>query len=72
MQTMNKYNIILGELSKREIDVLELLAQGCCNKTIAEKLFISYETVNTHRKNINKKIDLKVFYLLICQLAKEK
>lgn len=40
------------KLSLREIEILELIMEGMTNNKIAEKLFISYETVKTHRKNI--------------------
>lgn len=43
--------------SKREIQVLELLAQGLSSKLIASKLNISFNTVETHRKNLLKKAD---------------
>lgn len=43
------------KLSLREIDVIGLIMQGLSNKEIAEKLFISFETVKTHRKNIFRK-----------------
>lgn len=39
-------------LSKREKEVLRMMFEGLTNKEIAEKLFISFETVKTHRKNI--------------------
>ena len=39
-------------LTRREKEVLELIANGMTNNMIAEKLFISYETVKSHRKHI--------------------
>ncbi|RZI40474.1 hypothetical protein EGT07_22800 [Herbaspirillum sp. HC18] len=45
-----------GELTDRELDVLLLLAQGCGNQAIAEKLFVSVTTVKTHLRNINLKL----------------
>ncbi len=42
-------------LSERERQVLNLIAKECSNKQIAEKLFISERTVETHRKNIFRK-----------------
>jgi len=47
------------KLSIREIEVLGLIMQGLTNIEIAEKLFISYETVKTHRKHILEKTDAK-------------
>ncbi|MBD5234214.1 MAG: helix-turn-helix transcriptional regulator [Bacteroidales bacterium] len=45
-------------LSVREKDVLALLVCGFSNKEIADKLFISINTVQTHRKNIVRKLDI--------------
>jgi DNA-binding NarL/FixJ family response regulator len=42
-------------LTPREIDIVCLLAKELTNEKIAEKLFISYRTVETHRKNILQK-----------------
>lgn len=47
------------KLSIREIEVLALIMQGLTNHDIAEKLFISYETVRSHRKNILEKTGAK-------------
>lgn len=46
-------------LSKREIEVLRLIAQECSNAEIAEKLFISIRTVDSHRSNILAKLEVK-------------
>jgi len=40
------------KLSIREIEVLDLIMHGYTNAKIAEKLFISFETARSHRKNI--------------------
>ncbi|HPR33555.1 MAG TPA: LuxR C-terminal-related transcriptional regulator [Prolixibacteraceae bacterium] len=49
-----------GELlSERETEVLAFIAKGLSNKEIAEKLFISIHTVNTHRKNIVHKTGIR-------------
>lgn len=45
--------------SKREYQVLVLLNQGLSSKTIAEKLFLSKHTVDTHRRNMLKKSGAK-------------
>ncbi|MBP5759593.1 MAG: response regulator transcription factor [Bacteroidales bacterium] len=47
------------DLSKREIEILILVAQGLMNKEIADQLNISLNTVITHRKNIIKKTGIK-------------
>lgn len=46
-------------LSDREIEVLQLIAKEYSNGEIAEKLFISIRTVDTHRRNILEKLQLK-------------
>ena len=40
------------KLTIREVEVLGLIMQGFVNKEIAQKLYISFETVKSHRKNI--------------------
>ncbi len=46
-------------LSDREIEVLRLIAQEYSNGEIAEKLFISIRTVDTHRRNLLEKLQVK-------------
>ena len=46
-------------LTEREIDVLRQVALGLSNKEIADRLFISTNTVITHRKNITEKLGIK-------------
>lgn len=48
----------LDTLSQREKEILKLIAEGHKNKEIAELLFISIKTVEKHRDNIMKKLDL--------------
>jgi DNA-binding CsgD family transcriptional regulator len=48
-----------GVLSAREIDILKEVALGYPNKEIADHLFISINTVITHRKNITEKLGIK-------------
>lgn len=45
-------------LTERELDILRLIAQGCSNKDIAEKLVIAEMTVRTHVSNILSKLHL--------------
>ena len=47
------------ELSKRELEVLGLLAQGHSNQEIAAKLFVSLSTVKTHNQHLFEKLDVK-------------
>ena len=51
----NQFEIKDQKLSLREIEVLGLIMEGLTNHEMAEKLFISYETVRSHRKNILEK-----------------
>ncbi len=46
-------------ISPREIEVLKLIAQEFSNSEIAEKLFISIRTVDTHRRNLLEKLGAK-------------
>lgn len=46
-------------LSLREVEILGLIMLGYTNQQIAQKLFISYETVRSHRKNILMKTGAK-------------
>ena len=46
-------------LTKREIDVLQLIAEEYTNSEIAETLHISIRTVDTHRRNLLEKLQLK-------------
>lgn len=45
-------------ISERELEIIKLIAEGYINKEIAEELFISTHTVNTHRKNIMQKLGI--------------
>jgi len=46
------------ELSKRELEILGLLAHGHSNQEIASKLFVSLSTVKTHNQNLFEKLDV--------------
>lgn len=50
---------IAEALSGREMSVLELIAQGCSNQQISERLFISLHTVKTHASHINSKLGVE-------------
>ncbi len=47
-----------GELSEREVEVLRLVALGLTNPEIAERLYVSVRTVETHRAHISQKLDV--------------
>ncbi len=46
-------------ISKREFEVLELIAQGLSNQEIAEKLFVSRNTIKTHSSNLFMKLEVR-------------
>ncbi len=66
MSFMNDYiqdKVTIGKsdkvvLSKREKEILHLIANGKTSKEIAEQLFIAKTTVDTHRKNMIRKLEL--------------
>jgi DNA-binding NarL/FixJ family response regulator len=49
----------MAHLSLRELEVLKLFGEGLTNQEIADQLFISIRTVETHKTNIMKKINLR-------------
>jgi len=51
--------IVSPGISKREMEVLNLISEGFTNHEIADKLFTSRRTVETHRKNLIEKTDTK-------------
>lgn len=53
-----KEKTAFGMLSKREKEIICLVTQGLSNKKIADKLNISINTVLTHRRHINKKLEI--------------
>jgi two-component system response regulator NreC len=55
----------LSLLSKREIEVLKLFANGYSNKEISDNLYISLRTVETHKSNMIIKLNLKSYVDLI-------
>ena len=58
-QLIHKNEGVKIVLTRREKEVLELIADGLTNNEIGEKLFISPATVDTHRKNLLAKLDAK-------------
>lgn len=60
IDSANRQNISSGsqELSKREKDIIRLVAHGLANKEIADKLSLSFHTITTYRKNISAKLNI--------------
>jgi DNA-binding NarL/FixJ family response regulator len=52
-------NSELSQISSREIDVLKLIAMEFSTNEIADKLFVSVNTIESHRKSLMKKLDVK-------------
>ena len=70
---VNKYNPTVSEiLTEREIEVITLIALEYSGKEISEFLFISNNTVETHRKNIMKKLKAKNTISLVKYAMKNK
>lgn len=55
----NQTEIDRLSLSTREVEVLTLMAQGLSNQEIAEKLFVSLNTIKTHSSKIFEKMEVK-------------
>lgn len=55
----------LPTLTRREKEVLTCVVEGMTNPQIAEKLFISIDTVETHRKNLHNKLNVKNSAMLV-------
>ncbi len=68
---LGKKSYVAIEISERELEILELLSQGLTDPQIGEKLFISYHTAKTHRKNLLSKFNAKNSSELI-KMALEK
>jgi DNA-binding NarL/FixJ family response regulator len=52
-------NSELSQISSREIEVLKLIAMEYSTNEIADKLFVSVNTIESHRKSLMKKLDVK-------------
>lgn len=60
------------EMTKREMEIIELISHGLNNKEIAEKIFVSTSTVDAHRYNILKKLEVKNTAEMITKAIKMK
>ena len=59
-------------ISEREVEIIKLIAEGYINKEIADMLFLSTHTVNTHRKNIMSKLGVNNATGIVIFAVKEK
>ena len=57
--SLRNVNHTIEKLTKRELEIIKLIALQLNSSQISEKLFLSYYTVKTHRKNILQKLELK-------------
>jgi DNA-binding NarL/FixJ family response regulator len=60
------------EMTKREKEIIEWISLGYSNKEIAEKIFVSTSTVDAHRYNILKKLEVKNTAEMITKAIKMK
>ncbi len=56
---LNETELLQRNISKRELEVLTLMAQGFSNQEIAEKLFVSLNTIKTHSAKLFEKLEVK-------------
>lgn len=57
--------------SRRELDVLRLVVADCCNQEIADRLFLSVRTVESHRRALLQKAGAKTLVGLVVQAVRE-
>jgi len=67
---MSTQSVSKNVLSNKEMEVLGLISKGLTTKEIAAKLFVSSRTIETHRANILKKLEVKNTAELIKKAAK--
>lgn len=66
MEKINKY--LLSPLSEREFEIAVLINEGLTNNQLAEKLFLSVNTIKSHLKSIYLKLDATSRYGVIIRL----
>jgi DNA-binding CsgD family transcriptional regulator len=59
---LRSHYVLFNTLTKREREILGLMARGLSSATMAKQLSISEETAATHRKNIKRKLNAKTTY----------
>lgn len=62
LNTSNKFkkeNPSINDLTQTEVKILKLISENKSSKEIGDELFISYKTVESHRTNISKKLNLQ-------------
>jgi DNA-binding NarL/FixJ family response regulator len=66
LEKINRH--LLSPLSEREFEIVKLVYEGITNNQIAEKIFLSINTIKTHLKNIYLKLDANTRYGVIIRL----
>lgn len=69
---MSENRLSANQLSNKENEVLQLISKGMTTKEIAAKLFVSSRTIETHRANILKKLEVKNTAALIKKATEQK
>jgi len=69
---MSENRVSANQLSNKENEVLQLISKGMTTKEIAAKLFVSSRTIETHRANILKKLEVKNTAALIKKATEQK
>ena len=64
-ENLTEFPVNKLKLSKQEKEIIKLIVTGKTSKEIGEQLFISKMTVDTHRRNINRKLEIKTVGALI-------
>lgn len=57
--SINQHEVDRLNLSKRELEVLQLMAEGLSNQEISERLFVSLNTIKTHSSKLFEKMEVK-------------
>jgi DNA-binding NarL/FixJ family response regulator len=65
IENLTEFPINKLRLSKQEKEIIKWIVKGKTSKEIGEKLFISKMTVDTHRRNINRKLEIRTVGSLI-------
>jgi len=69
---LSEFNCEPVSISERELEIIKLIAEGNTNIQIAERLFLSSHTVNTHRKNIMAKLGVNNTAAIVLYAVKTK
>ncbi len=72
MKKFDNDNPTIENLTKAELNILRMIADGLTSKDIADELFISFKTVENHRSNISNKLGIKGSHSLLKFALKNK